>query len=233
MARDSFVFYRSFYDAVQQVPKKYRSEVYDAVFAYVFEAREITLSGVPGALWSLIKPQLDANNVRYENGKLGAEYGKKGGRPRKTKNDKNPDGVISKTPKGIMPKTPNVNVNENVNENVNVNVSGVPDEETTDNDTPSETETTGRPSNLDILGEIVSKNYKLDGPSIKAFVDYNEERNWKMDWRLALKRWADREKNQTDQPKKNPAGKFANFPQRSDPVHKALVDEVIKQQTGG
>ena len=49
-----------------------------------------------------------------------------------------------------------------------------------------------------------------------------------MDWRLALKRWADRE--QTEQPKQNKAGKFANFPQRDDPEHKALVAKLINSQ---
>ena len=78
MGRDSFVFYRSFYEALQSAPKKHRTEVYEAVFAYAFEAREPSLSGVPRALWELIKPQLDASQKRYDNAKKGAEYGKMG-----------------------------------------------------------------------------------------------------------------------------------------------------------
>lgn len=226
MDRESFVFYRSFYEALQNVPKKYRSEVYDACFAYVFESCEPSLSGVSRALWELIRPQLDASQKRYENAKKGAEYGKLGGRPKKKDENKKPL-------KGYENETlnVNVNVNENVNDNENVNVNApAPDGEQTTH-TDSETETTGRPSNLDVLGEIVSKGYQLEGASIKAFMDYNEDRGWKMDWRLALKRWAEREKKQ--EPKKNKAGKFANFPQRDDPEHRALVAELINSQIGG
>ena len=236
-SRDSFVFYRSFYEALQNVPKKNRAEVYEAVFEYAFEAREPSLKGVTRALWELIRPQLDASQKRYENsmkgaeyGKKGAEYGKLGGRPKKEKTPLKGD--IEKPPIGGISQNPlNVNVNENVNDNenvnVNVNASGSDGEQTTH--TPTfETEQTNRPSNLDVLGEIVQHGYRLEGKSIKAFMDYNDERGWKMDWRLALKRWADRE--QTEQPKQNKAGKFANFPQRDDPEHKALVAKLINSQ---
>lgn len=76
-SRDSFVFYKSFHKAIKQIPRKHRLVVYDAIFDYIFESQEPSLSGVSGALWDLIKPQLDANNVRYENGKKGAPFGKK------------------------------------------------------------------------------------------------------------------------------------------------------------
>lgn len=234
--RESFVFYRSFYEAIKDVPKKYRSVIYEAVFEYVFDSQEPSLSGVPSALWKLIRPQIDASQKRYENSKKGAEYGKMGGRPKKTKESEKPlKGYEEKPLKDKKSETLNVNVNSNVNENVNVNVNdnaSEPDgEQTTHTDTPSEI--TGRPSNLDVLGEMVSKGYQLNGESLKAFMDYNDERGWKMDWRLALKRWADKEKPPDKVPKQNKAGKFANFPQRDDPQHKALVDQLIAQQIGG
>ena len=226
------MFYRSFYEAIKEVPKKYRSAIYEAVFEYVFESREPSLSGVPSALWKLIRPQIDASQKRYENSKKGAEYGKMGGRPKKTKESEKPlKGYEKKPLKGNETETLNVNVNSNVNdnENVNVNVSVPDDEQTTHTDHSSGT--TERPSNLDVLGEMVSKGYQLNGESLKAFMDYNDERGWKMDWRLALKRWADKEKP-PDAPKQSPAGKFANFPQRDDPVHDAMVKQVIAMQTG-
>ncbi|MEE1007175.1 MAG: DUF6291 domain-containing protein [Acutalibacteraceae bacterium] len=81
--RNSFCFYRSFYDAVKALPKKYQAQAIDAVLAYGLDGTEPTdADGVIKAIFSLIRPQIDANNKRYTNGKKGAEHGKKGGRPR-------------------------------------------------------------------------------------------------------------------------------------------------------
>lgn len=220
MKRDSFVFYRSFFEAIEKLKKNDKLTVYSHLCRYALGEEVDELDGVPGAIFDLIKPQIDANFQRYENGTKGGKYGKLGGRPK-----------TPKEPQENPKQTPNVNVNENVNdnENVNVNVNApVPDGEQTTHTPTFETEQTNRPSNLDVLGEIVQHGYRLEGKSIKAFMDYNDERGWKMDWRLALKRWADRE--QTEQPKQNKAGKFANFPQRDDPEHKALVAKLINSQ---
>lgn len=194
MGRDSFVFYRSFYEALQSVPKKHRSEVYEAVFAYAFEAREPSLSGVPRALWELIRPQLDASQKRYDNakkgaeyGKMGAEYGKRGGRPKKEKpplrgNEQNPL---------------NVNVNENVNDNENVNVS----EGLTPDTAPT----------LEEVRAYCTERKNTVDPV--RFVEYYQMREWKLsggkrmkDWKAAVRYWETREKN------KQPSGtKFSNF----------------------
>lgn len=121
--RDSFIFYKSFYDAIKKRKKSLQTSVYNAIFSYVFEGEEIPLTPEAESIFILIKPQIDANTARYKNGKLGAEFGKLGGRPKKEKsnpigvNEKNPIGVINGKPQ----KTPNVNVNENDNVNVNVN----------------------------------------------------------------------------------------------------------------
>lgn len=122
--RDSIVFYRSFYESLTKIQdSEIKLEVYEAITRYAFFDETPTFKNpVSDALWTLIKPQIDANNKRYEDGKKGAEYGKLGGRPRK-----NPIGVNNKNPSGVSKKTPNVNVNvnENVNDNDNVNVNEV------------------------------------------------------------------------------------------------------------
>ena len=81
MERDSFVFYRSFYEAIRRQPKKLQADIYNAIADYALNGTEPTQ--VPDAVLSiflLIKPQIDANNHRYA-------AGKKGGRPSKTKSD--------------------------------------------------------------------------------------------------------------------------------------------------
>lgn len=115
--RDSFIFYRSFYEAINDLPNENQLELYKAIAQYSIDGIDPIFTGLSKTIWTLIKPQLNANKKRYKNGKLGAKYGKLGGRP------KNPSGVISENPIPKKQKTPNknVNVNENVNENKNVN----------------------------------------------------------------------------------------------------------------
>lgn len=114
MDRDSFIFYRSFYEAIKDLDKTKQLEVYNAIFEYSLNFKEPSLKGISSTVFKLILPQLKANNNRYHNGKKGAEHGAKGGRPNNPK----------ETPKKPLnnPKlTPNKNVNDNVNVNKNEN----------------------------------------------------------------------------------------------------------------
>ena len=115
--RESFIFYRSFFEAISELNSKEKLKIYDAICELALNKNDTKLTGIPQAIFTLIKPQIVANTERYENGAKGKEYGKLGGRPKKN----NPIGVLNKNPK----ETPNnnVNVNENVNVNANANVS--------------------------------------------------------------------------------------------------------------
>ena len=66
------------------------------------------------AVWMAMKPQLDANWIRYQNGCKGASHGKKGGAP---KGNKNASKTTPKQPQNNPKTTPNENDNENDNEN--------------------------------------------------------------------------------------------------------------------
>lgn len=100
--RDSFIFYRSFYESILELPEDNQKDLLLAIANYSLNFKEPSLKGLSKAVWILIKPQLDANNKRYENGK-------KGGRP-KTK-DKPKDNQT----KTKSEPNKNVNVNKNVN----------------------------------------------------------------------------------------------------------------------
>tara|TARA_R100000541_G_scaffold22744_1_gene32674 strand:+ start:2066 stop:2725 length:660 start_codon:yes stop_codon:yes gene_type:complete len=108
--RDSFIFYRSYFEATKPLSQDQKAQLYDAICLYSLEQESTDLDPICTAMFSLIKPQIEANYKRFLNGKKGAVSGKLGGRP--------------KTPNKPLdnPKlTPNVNVNVNVNDNVNVN----------------------------------------------------------------------------------------------------------------
>ena len=74
--RDSFVFYRSFYDAICLLDSEQRMETLLAICEYALDGTERPLTGAPAAIMAIARANLDANQRRYENGK-------KGGRPKK------------------------------------------------------------------------------------------------------------------------------------------------------
>lgn len=119
MIRDSFIFYKSFRDALQEVSEDVRLQIYDAIVDYSLGVTDkIEFRGIAKIAWLLIKPQLDANIKRYINGR-------KGGAP---KGNKNARKKPLKTEQKLSEKQPTVNLkttekqpNKNVNENVNVN----------------------------------------------------------------------------------------------------------------
>ena len=107
--RDSVVFYRSFYEAIKEIPLEEQAIVYNAIYSYALDGVELELNGVAKAVFLLVKPQIDANNTRYENSC-------KGGAPKGNQNAKNNQKTTKKQPKNNQ-KQANVNENVNVNEN--------------------------------------------------------------------------------------------------------------------
>lgn len=132
MIQNSFVFYDSFRDAVEDMNDKDRLAFYEAIIDYSLDGKAPdNLTNELARMFKLVKPQLDANTKRKKDGK-------KGGRPSK-KDDKNlsnnyEESMVSeeenyKKTSGfenknhrLENKKPNVNVNDNVNVNANVNV---------------------------------------------------------------------------------------------------------------
>lgn len=66
--RDSFIFYRSFFEAITILPNKERLKVFDAIAEYSLNFKKIELTGTAKALFTLIQPQLEANNKRFISG---------------------------------------------------------------------------------------------------------------------------------------------------------------------
>lgn len=107
MKRDSFIFYRSFMEALEDLSDKQYAKVFRAITKFAFNGEETTLTGVEKVIFSLIKPQLIANQKRYENGC-------RGGRPSENQNE------TETKPNNNQTETkakPNENVNVNVNDN--------------------------------------------------------------------------------------------------------------------
>lgn len=66
--RDSFIFYRSFYQSAKKLPKEDKAELFDAICSYALDGEMSEMSVMPEAIFTVIKPNLDANRRRWENG---------------------------------------------------------------------------------------------------------------------------------------------------------------------
>ena len=107
--RETMIFYKSFVDACRQLETKTAQISFLlGIFDYAFENKIPELTGQAKALFILVKPQIDANTARFNNGI-------KGGRP-KTKPKPNDNLTETKS-------KPNNNVNNNNNNNNNVDVN--------------------------------------------------------------------------------------------------------------
>ena len=104
--RDSVVFYRSFYDAIKNIPEADQLKVYTAIMEYAMNDVQPEIDGIALAIFLLVKPQIDANNKRYENGK----------KPKVKQ-------AVSKSEASCKQNTSKSEANVNVKENVNVNVN--------------------------------------------------------------------------------------------------------------
>ncbi|WP_284461597.1 DUF6291 domain-containing protein [Chryseobacterium sp.] len=83
MERDGFVFYRSFYEGIKDLPRDIQGEVLTSIMEYGLNGVTTeNLKPVARAIFTLIKPQIDANNQKFINGKSG-------GRPPKEKPNHN------------------------------------------------------------------------------------------------------------------------------------------------
>lgn len=178
---ESMVFYKSFYDAIKGLEPELQAQIYNAVFEYGLYGQTVELTPIANTVFTLIKPQIDANNKRRENGKKGAEYGKLGGRPKKDNGNE-----TAKKPLKNPTQTPNVNENVNVNENIKRFVP---------------------PTVEQVAAYCKERNNGIDAES---FVAFYESKGWMIgknkmkDWRSAVRTWERRQ----DKPKKNG---FSNF----------------------
>ena len=112
--RDSFIFYRSFFEAIEEVEAESQLPIYRAIAMYALDKKEPKLTGLAKVLLRLITPQIDANWQRFENGCKGGEYGYKGGAPIGNQNAR-------KQPLNNGKTTANDNVLNVLNENPNEN----------------------------------------------------------------------------------------------------------------
>lgn len=102
------ILYRSFYDAIKLLPNDIQLEIFRAIFEYGLDEIEPTLSAGALPFWLLIKPNLQANRTKWENGC-------------KAKSKQIRSKTEAKHKQKASKVEANVDVDVNVDEEVNVN----------------------------------------------------------------------------------------------------------------
>ena len=88
MSQDSIVIFRSYIDAIAELPAELYKEVSRVLYAYAFDGIEPGEDASPTAraLFIALKSQIDFNVARYERA---VRNGSKGGAPKGTRNNPN------------------------------------------------------------------------------------------------------------------------------------------------
>lgn len=111
MQRKSFVFYESWWEAIKNLPRDVQGDVLTAIVEYGLSGVTTgQLKPITKAMLAIVKPQIDANNQRFENGK-------QGGRPKAESNQNETKEKPTKNQNETEAEPTNVICkNENVNE---------------------------------------------------------------------------------------------------------------------
>lgn len=118
MAKESTIIYRSFYEAIKELPEKNQCEVWNAIFQFALDETEVELGGISKTVFRLIKPQIEANNRRYKNGCKDKKSDKK-----KAKRKRNGSETEANNKQTRSETDSRLSFARNDNDNVNVNVN--------------------------------------------------------------------------------------------------------------
>lgn len=123
MTQCSYVFYGSFYEALKEVDNEIRLLVYDAINEYALFSIEPQLSGTASALFKLMRPQIDANRKKRENGRKGGSKSKATDKQSASKEEANTKQYEADRKQSAGKTGANANENVNANENANANAN--------------------------------------------------------------------------------------------------------------
>lgn len=68
MNRESFVFYKSFYEAIKDCDDEIKLKLFIAICEFALYHKEIKINGIAKSLFTLMKPNIEANYIKYMNG---------------------------------------------------------------------------------------------------------------------------------------------------------------------
>lgn len=199
--REAFLFFRSFYEALEQLPKEAQLPVYRAICQLALDGELLEpLEGTSAAVFTLIRPVLEKGMKKALAGRLGAEkrwetIGKKKTVPQQT-DDKAIANAWHADSKAMQDK---------------------------DKDIRKESRATKPPTPARFVPPTLEQvatycQERKNGIDPQHFVDYYEARGWKLgknnmkDWRATIRTWEKQGQNGAPNPsQRKEAGTFFDF----------------------
>lgn len=200
--RDSFIFYRSFYEAIRELPRDVQGEIYTAIMEYGLYGKETEqLKPMARSIFILIKPILSANAARQENAS-------KGGAPKGLCN--NPNGRRGNKPIINQEQTENKpRTNQELTETNQEQTENKPNKERdkdkdididTEGDSKGEDKPPMRPSVKKFIPPTIEQvqtycSTRGNNVNPEQFVSYYTANGWKVgknpmkDWKAAVRTW--------------------------------------------
>ena len=187
MRREQFTFYRSYYEALKNLPKRDQTAVLMAVIGYALDETEPALSGVPLSVFTLIRPTLDSGRNKAKNrmNKRGTNEGQSENKQETNQEQTRKEGEKEKEKEGES----------------EIEVEGE-----NDSSLPPPPLSGGRskrfvpPTVEEVQTYCRERNNGIDAAAV---IDFYAARGWKygqgrpmVDWKAAVRTWESREKKQ-------------------------------------
>lgn len=208
--RDSVLFYRSFYEAVKDLPPEEFKKSVCAIMNYGLDELAPDTTGIEKSMYIMAKPQIDANNRRYENSKRGGRKPSSNQDATKAEPNDNQDVTESDASKNQTVTNPVPKEKDKVKEKVKVN------------DKESKAVRFAPPTAQDVSAFCKEKGF--DNFDVERFIDFYASKGWMVgknkmkDWKAAVRNWVRQDKatNPGKPPKpQQRKNSFTNYPQRS------------------
>ena len=163
MGRDGFVFYASWLEAIKNLPREIQGEVLTAIIEYgLYGETTETPKPITSAMLAMVKPQIDANNKRYENGT-------KGGRPPKSETKPKPNDNQTET----KPEPKEKEKDKDKDNIISLTDNNIIQKENTSNEVSKKDELSFHPDKVDYVAlmDFFNKTFNGKLPTIKTMTD--------------------------------------------------------------
>mgnify|MGYP004455014641 CR=1 FL=1 len=186
MRREQFTFYRSYYDALRNLPEKERAKVLFAILEYALDEQEQNkLEGVCAACFLLIRPTLDSGRIKAAN------------RKNKTKTNEEQNENKTETKPEQKRKEREVEKEEEYEKEREREVEGENDS------SPPKPPAAARRFTPPSIDEVAAYcRERGNGVDAQRFVDFYASKGWKVgstgmkDWRAAVRNWEGRDRKE-------------------------------------